>query len=157
MHPERCCCRVNLEATHESNSAMRMLLIDNQPHVRAAMQFLLDQQPGVCIIGTAETSDVLLEQAHILRPDIVLISWDLWRKPAAELLTALRALDVCPKVIVFSSRPEAEQAALKSGADAFFCAYDPPDTFLNVLRTIGDSAEHEDLRRELDDAGQPAP
>jgi DNA-binding NarL/FixJ family response regulator len=143
MHPERCCGRVNLEATYESNSAMRVLLIDNQTHVRAAIQFLLDQQPGVCIVGTADSSDVLLEQAHMLRPDIILISWELWRKPAAELRTALRALDVRPKVIVFSSRPEAEQAALKSGADAFVCAYDPPDTFLNVLQTIGDS---EDIR-----------
>jgi len=143
MHPERCCCRVNLEATCESNSAMRVLLIDNQTHVRTAIQFLLDQQPGISVIGTADTSDVLLEQAHMLRPDIVLISWELWRKPAAELRTVLRALDVRPKVIVFSSRPEAEQPALKSGADAFVCAYDPPDTLLNVLQTIGDS---EDIR-----------
>ena len=42
---------------------MRVLLIDNQPHVRAAIQFLLDQQPGVYVIGTADSSDVLLEQA----------------------------------------------------------------------------------------------
>jgi len=145
-----------LEATYESNNAMRVLLIDNQAHVRAAMQFLLDQQPGVCIVGTADTSDVLLEQTHRLQPDIVLISWELWRKPAAQLRTALRALDVRPKVIVFSSRPEAEQAALKSGADAFVCAYDPPDTFLNVLQTIGDSAEPEDLGSAPDGTGRPA-
>ena len=141
MHPERCCCRVKLEATYESNNAMRVLLIDNQAHVRSAIQFLLDQQPGISVIGTADSSDVLLEQAHLLRPDIVLISWELWRKPAAEFRTALRALDVRPKVIVFSSRPEAEQMALKSGADAFVCAYDPPETFLNVLQTIGDSED----------------
>ena len=141
MHPERCCCRVRLEATYESNNTMRVLLIDNQTHVRAAMQYLLDQQPGVSVIGTADTSDVLLEQARLLRPDILLISWELWRKPAAELWTALRTLDLRPKVIVFSSRPEAEQVALKSGADAFVCAYDPPDTFLNVLQTIGDSED----------------
>jgi DNA-binding NarL/FixJ family response regulator len=156
MHPGRCWCRVKLEAIYESNSAMRVLLIDNQAHVRAAIKFLLDQQPGVCLIGTADTSDVLLEQAHMLRPDIVLISWELWRKPAAELRRALRALDVRPKVIVFSSRPEAEQVALKSGADAFVCAYDPPDTLLNVLQTIGDSAEPEDLGSALDGTRRPA-
>jgi len=134
---------------------MRVLLIDNQTHVRAAMQYLLDQQPGVCIVGTADSSDVLLEQAHRLQPDIVLISWELWRKPAPDLLRALQALEARPKVVVFSSRVEAEPAALKSGADAFLCAYDPPETFLNVLRTIGDSAEHEDLGSALDDTGQP--
>ncbi len=135
---------------------MRVLLIDNQPHVRAAMQFLLDQQPGISIVGTASTSDALPEQARTLRPDIVLISWELWRKPATDLLTALRALDFSPKVIVFSSRPEAQQAALKSGADAFLCAYDPPETFLNVLRTIGDPTEHTDLGSALDGISSPA-
>jgi len=135
---------------------MRVLLIDNQTHVRAAMQYLLDQQPGVCIVGTADSSDVLLEQAHRLQPDIVLISWALWRKPAAELHTALSTLDVRPKVIVFSSRPEAEQEALKSGADAFVCAYDPLDTFLNVLQTTGDSARPEDLGSAPNDTRRPA-
>jgi DNA-binding NarL/FixJ family response regulator len=135
---------------------MRVLLIDNQPHVRAAIQFLLDQQPGIHIVGTANTSDTLPEQAHTLQPDIVLISWELWRKSASDLLMALRALDISPKVIVFSSRAEVEQAALKSGADAFLCAYDPAERILNVLRTLGDPAEHPDLGSEPDVDRQPA-
>jgi DNA-binding NarL/FixJ family response regulator len=134
---------------------MRLLLIDNQPQVRAAIQFLLDQQPGICVVGTANTCDALQEQVRTLQPDIVLISWELWRGPAPDLLRRLRALDVGPRVIVFSSRVEAAPAALKSGADAFLGAYDPPETFLSVLRTIGGQAEHEDLGSERDDTGQP--
>lgn len=129
---------------------MRVFLIDNQPQVRAAIQFLLDQQPGIHIVGTANSSDALEEQARTLQPDIMLISWELWRKPAAELLTTLRALDFSPRVVVFSSRAEVEQAALKSGADAFLCAYDPPERFLSVLRTLGDPPEHPDLGSEPD-------
>ncbi len=124
---------------------MHVLVIDNQPHVRAAIQFLLDQQPRICVIGTGHASDALPEQARVLRPDIVLISWELWRKPAPDLLRTLRALDTRARVVVFSSRVEDEPAALKSGADAFVCAYDPPETFLSVLRAIGGSAEREDL------------
>ncbi len=150
MHPEHCGCRVNTEVLEKGDDAMRVLLIDNQPHVRAAMQFLLDQQPGICIVGTGHTSDALPELARVLRPDIVLISWELWRKPAPDLLRTLRALDVRPKVVVFSSRVEDEPVALKSGADAFVCAYDPPETFLSILRTIGSPAEHEDLGSERD-------
>jgi DNA-binding NarL/FixJ family response regulator len=121
---------------------MRVLLIDNQPHVRTAIQFLLDQQPGISVVGTADTSDVLPERANILRPDIVLISWDLWRKSATDLFSALHALDISPRVLVFGSRLEVEQAALQSGADAFLCVYDPPEKFLNVLRDLGDTAQH---------------
>ena len=134
---------------------MRVLLIDNQPHVRVAMQFLLDQQPGIHIVGTANTSDALPEQAGTLRPDIVLIRWELWRKSATELLRALRARNIRPKIVVFSSRLEVEPAALKSGVDAFVCAYDPPETFLSVLRSIGGPTEHKDLGSERDQADQP--
>jgi len=130
---------------------MRVLLIDNQPHVRAAIQFLLDQQPGIHIVGMGNSSDTLPEQAHTLQPDIVLIGWELWRKSATDPRMALRALDFSPRVVVFSSRVEVEQAALQSGADAFLCAYDPPERFLNVLRTLGDPAEHTDLESERDD------
>jgi DNA-binding NarL/FixJ family response regulator len=130
---------------------MRVLLIDNQPHVRAAIEFLLDQQPGICVVGTANTCDALPEQASRLRPDVVLISWELRCKPATELLTALRALDFSPRVVVFSSRVEVEPAALKSGADAFLCVYDPPERFVSVLRAIGEPAEHADLGSERDD------
>ena len=116
---------------------MRVLLIDNQPHIRTAIQFLLDQQPGFFVVGTADRGDALPEQTNTLRPDIVLISWELWRKSATDLLSALPARDVSPRVVVFSSRVEEEQAALQSGADAFLCVYDPPERFLDVLRTLG--------------------
>src|SRR5690349_19550348 len=106
---------------------MRVLLVDNQPHIRTAIQFLLDQQPGIWVVGTADRGDVLPEQTDTLRPDIVLISWELWRKSATDLLTALHARDVSPRIVVFGSRVEEEHAALQSGADAFLCVYDPPE------------------------------
>jgi DNA-binding NarL/FixJ family response regulator len=119
---------------------MRVLLIDNQPDVRAAIQFLLDQQPGIEVVGTAHASDALQAQVRRLRPDIVLISAELWHGPAPEPLQTIETLELRPRVVVFSSRAEAEGAALKSGADAFFCAYDPPETFLSILETIGGAA-----------------
>src|SRR5262245_4120402 len=99
MRPEHCCCRLNTKVW--GRVTMHVLLIDNQPHVRAAIQFLLEQQPDICVVGTATSCDALLEQVGTLWPDIVLISWELWRKPATELLTTLRALDFSPSIVVF--------------------------------------------------------
>jgi hypothetical protein len=39
---------------------------------------------------------------------------------------------------VLGSRPQAEQAALTAGADAFVSKNDSPDTMLRILRSIGD-------------------
>lgn len=113
---------------------MRVLLADNQPHVRVAIHFLLDQQPNVHLIGAADTCDLLLEQSRTLRPDLILVNWELWRLCCAELCASLRARPQAPKLIVFSSRFEVRQAALNSGADTFFCVYDPPETFIHLVQ-----------------------
>jgi DNA-binding NarL/FixJ family response regulator len=125
----------------EGKRAMRVLLIDHQPHVRAAIQFLLDQQPDIDIVGTAHTCDALQGQLCTLKPDILLVRWELWRRPARELL---RALDARPRLVVFSSRVEAEQTALESGADAFVGVFDPPETILSVLRRLGDERDDDE-------------
>lgn len=117
------------------DATMRVFLADNQPQVRVAIDFLLDLQPNVFLVGAAETSTVLLEQIPTLRPDLVLVNWELWRTSCAQLRLTIRTCPKCPRLIVFSSRFEVQQAALNSGADAFFCLYDPPETFINMLQT----------------------
>ena len=63
---------------------MRILLADNQSKVRFALRALLEQQPGLTIVGeAAEAGDALL-QVEAVRPDLVLLDWDLrgsWNNP----------------------------------------------------------------------------
>ena len=55
------------------------------------------------------------------------------RVAAVDLLPALR--QACPalSVIVLSGRPEAEDAALAAGADAFISKADPPEQLLAAI------------------------
>jgi len=112
---------------------MRILLSDDQPKVRFALRVLLERQPGVEIVGEAIAADDLLAQARTIRPDLVLLGWELPGLSATRSLSALRR--ACPDlyVIALSGRPEARRAALAAGADAFVSKGDPPERLLAAI------------------------
>jgi len=115
---------------------MRVLLADDQPRVRFALCVLLEQQPGLKVVGEASDAQDLLAQAQVTRPDLVLLAWELPGLAAAGSLPALRR--ICPNlfVITLSGRPAARRAALAAGADAFVVKGDAPDELLGILAAI---------------------
>jgi DNA-binding NarL/FixJ family response regulator len=130
---------------------MRILVADDQPKVRSALRLLLEQEPGLSVVGEAAETESLLAQAEAICPDLVLLDWELPSLQATDpstpstgseagsghrLLSALRALCSHLLVIALSGRPEARQAALVAGADAFVSKGDPPEQLLTTLHTI---------------------
>lgn len=122
---------------------IRILLADDQSKVRSALRLLVEQEPGLIIVGEATEAENLLAQVEATQPDLVLLDWELpglqTDDPSTDSgqgrLSTLRTL--CPglKVIALSGQPEARRAALAAGADAFVSKGDPPE---QLLATIGD-------------------
>lgn len=114
---------------------MRVLLADDQAKVRSALRLLLEQQPDVEILGEAVDTTGLLDWVKAACPDLVLLDWELPGLPGVVLLPLLH--DCCPRlqVIALSGRPEARQAALDAGADAFASKGDPPERLLTAVQT----------------------
>lgn len=117
----------------ERELGMRILLADDQPHVRFALRVLLERQPGVVVVGEAIDIVELLAQVEANHPDLVLLGWELPGLATGGALSALRL--ICPEllVIALSSRSEARRAALSAGADAFVSKGDPPERLLGAI------------------------
>jgi len=113
---------------------MRVLLADDQSSVRSALRLLLEQEMGLHELDEATDVSSLLSQVETSCPDLVLLDWELPGSRNTELLPSLRTK--CPQlfVIVLSGHPEARQAALSAGADAFVGKGDPPKVLLATLR-----------------------
>ncbi|MBW7883630.1 MAG: response regulator transcription factor [Caldilineaceae bacterium] len=117
---------------------MRVLLADDEPLLRSAVRFLLEQESGIQIV--AEVTDVaeLLIGVAETRPDIVLLDWELpGLNNTGSVRNVLNSLYTsCPSVtiIVLSGRPEAGRHALASGASTFVSKADPPERLLAALR-----------------------
>jgi CheY-like chemotaxis protein len=110
-------------------SKMRVLLADDQAPVRSALGLLLAQERDIDVVAEADESNSLLHRVEQVHPDLVLLDWEL---PGAtpSLLSALRARCPSLKVIALSGRPDARQAALRAGADAFVSKMDPAEYLL---------------------------
>lgn len=124
---------------------MRIQLADSQPRVRFALRALLEEQPGVWIVGEATHSRDLLAQVETVCPDLLLLSWELPGRPGEDLLVLLRGF--CPQlpVIVLSGQRAARQAALAAGADAFVSKIAPPEGLLAAIEAV----------KKIKNAGKP--
>ena len=65
---------------------MRVLLADDQMKVRSALRLLLEQEPGLSVVGEAAEAKDLLAQVGTERPDLVLLDWELPDQGGAAIL-----------------------------------------------------------------------
>ena len=119
---------------------MRILLADDESNVRYGLRVLLEERSNLQVVGEAADAEHLLAQVAAACPDLVLLSWGLPGLAGADLLPALRRIKDDLYVIVLSGRPEARQAVLDAGANAFISKVEPPERLLAAIA----SAEHND-------------
>ena len=112
---------------------MDILLADDQPQVRSALRLLLEQKANARITGEAENAQDLLRGIGKTSPDAILVDWELPGLSPADGIFSVRQVYPLARIVALSSRPEARQAALRAGADAFVCKGDPPERLLAAL------------------------
>lgn len=114
---------------------MRIFLADGEPEVRTAMQILLDQEPGLRVVGQAGRACGLVDRVRASHADLVVVDWHLPGGQMSDLLPALHNANGVSRVIALGIRPEVERSALAAGADAFVSKTDPPEQLLAALHS----------------------
>jgi DNA-binding NarL/FixJ family response regulator len=112
---------------------IKILLADDQPQVRSALRLLLEQTAYAQVVGEAANASDLLDRFPTLALDTILIDWELPGLSPTDGLSTVRKAFPSARIVALSSRPEAQQAALHAGADAFVCKGDPPEVVLEAL------------------------
>jgi two-component system response regulator DesR len=115
-----------------------LLLADDDVQERTALRRLFEQDPETVIVGEIVDVDGLLEQAQAVRPDLLLLDWELPGMQPAGLVQALHCLGYPLKVIAFGTRPEACAEALAAGVDAFVSKEEPVEELLKTVRSVGE-------------------
>lgn len=117
---------------------MRVVLADDQSWLRSAIRFLLEQMADIETVGEAVDAQHLRRLALDVRPDLVLLDWELPGMQVSgqrrALLGDLRVQNPNIQIIVMSGRPESSRTALAAGANAFVSKADPPEQFLAALQ-----------------------
>ncbi|HYL02837.1 MAG TPA: LytTR family DNA-binding domain-containing protein, partial [Steroidobacteraceae bacterium] len=81
---------------------LKVLIVDDELPARARLRSLLDEIPGIEVVGEAESGAGALAQTHDLSPDIVLLDV---RMPGMDGLEAARHLSVLeePPAVIFTT------------------------------------------------------
>ncbi|MBZ5499323.1 MAG: response regulator transcription factor [Acidobacteriia bacterium] len=97
---------------------IRILVVEQHAMFREALRNLLDQQPGLCVIGEAADGREAVEQVNKLHPDILLLDLITSYLPGMEALRRVAGNSHRVRTIVLADTSEKHHVveALKLGA-----------------------------------------
>ncbi|MFD8760747.1 response regulator [Streptomyces mirabilis] len=134
-------------------NAIRLLLVDDDPLVRAGLSFMMGGADDIEIVGEAADGGEVEELVDRTRPDVVLMDI---RMPVIDGLTAterLRGREDAPQVVVLTTFHADDQVlrALRAGAAGFVLKDTPPVQILDAVRRVaaGDPVLSPAVTRQL--------
>jgi NarL family two-component system response regulator LiaR len=97
---------------------VRVLIVDDHEVVRRGLRFMLDQEPGIEVVGEAGDGMAALAAIRRLDPDVVLLDMVMPGLDGLGVLHALRGEERRPAVIVLTSYADEHKAmeAVRAGA-----------------------------------------
>ena len=118
---------------------LRLLVADDQAVVRMGFTAMLDSQPDMSVVGTAEDGQQAVRMAREFRPDVVLMDI---RMPVLDGIEATRQLsqsEAAPKVLVLTTFDLDDYVydALRAGASGFLLKDATPEEILTAVRVVG--------------------
>ncbi len=124
-------------------AALRLVVVEDEPIVRAGLRMLLDQQSDLTVVAEAADGQEAVEAVTATRPDVVLMDV---RMPVLDGIEATRrivALPDPPRVLVLTTFAHDDHLldALRAGACGFVLKRALPEELAHAVRTVarGDS------------------
>ncbi|MET7294640.1 response regulator transcription factor [Streptomyces griseoloalbus] len=118
-----------------------VLLVDDEPLVRAGLRAVLEAQPDIEVVGEAADGAAVIPLVRQLRPDVVAMDV---RMPLLDGIEATRALlrtvQAPPKILVVTTfeNDEYVYGALRAGADGFLLKRARPAEIVHAVRLVAE-------------------
>ncbi|WP_030316349.1 response regulator transcription factor [Streptomyces sp. NRRL B-3229] len=118
-----------------------VLLVDDEPLVRAGLRAVLEAQPDIEVVGEAADGAAVIPLVRQLRPDVVAMDVRMPLLDGIEATRAvLRTVDRPPKILVVTTFENDEYVyeALRAGADGFLLKRARPAEIVHAVRLVAE-------------------
>ncbi|MCX4231876.1 response regulator transcription factor [Streptomyces ortus] len=118
-----------------------VLLVDDEPLVRAGLRAVLEAQPDIEVVGEAADGAAVIPLVRRLRPDVVAMDVRMPLMDGIEATrTVLRTVDRPPKILVITTFENDEYVyeALRAGADGFLLKRARPAEIVHAVRLVAE-------------------
>lgn len=117
---------------------IRILLVDDQPLFRGAIAALVAHQDDMEVVGEAENGLAGVEQARLLRPDVVIMDVEMPVLSGVEAvgLLAEQAIDAKVIMLTVSDADEHVLEALRLGAHGYLLKDLRPEQLFDMVRAV---------------------
>ncbi|HEY3008342.1 MAG TPA: response regulator transcription factor [Micromonosporaceae bacterium] len=134
---------------------VRVLVVDDDPLVRAGLSMMLDGAHGIAVVGEAADGDEVPAAIDAHRPDVVLMDLRMPRMDGIAAIGRLRRRRHPPEVIVLTTFDTDDNVlrALRAGASGFLLKDTPPPQIVDAVRRVaaGDPILSPQVTRRLMD------
>jgi DNA-binding NarL/FixJ family response regulator len=117
---------------------IKVILADDQPLVRAGLRRLIEQTPGIDVVGEAGTGAEAVRLARDTDPDVVVMDIRMPGLDGIEATQLITAGDARTRVLVLTTFDEDDYvyAALRAGASGFLLKDMALDDILAAIRVV---------------------
>jgi two-component system, NarL family, invasion response regulator UvrY len=117
---------------------IRLLIADDHPVVREGLRRIVEDHPGLQVVGEATTGDEVLASLPRVPADVVLLDVAMPGPGFLEVLQRLRAEHPTVAVLVLSVHPEDQYAmrALRAGAAGYLTKDHSPEQLTEAIRKV---------------------
>jgi two-component system, chemotaxis family, protein-glutamate methylesterase/glutaminase len=84
----------------QADSVKRIMIVDDSRFIRKIVQELLQSDPGLLVAGYATNGQEALEKIDELKPDLILLDWDMPVMKGSTALMHIMIRSPCPVVIL---------------------------------------------------------
>jgi two-component system, NarL family, response regulator LiaR len=120
------------------NEIIRILIVDDHTIVRDGLQALINAETGMQVVGVGADGVEAVEQARLLKPDVILLDLIMPRKDGVQATAEIKKDNPAARILILTSFAEDHQvfSAIKAGAMGYIMKDTSSDELIQAIRDV---------------------
>ena len=123
-----------------AENAIRILIADDHPVVREGLAGMIATQPDMRVVGEAVNGQEAIQQAQMLRPDLILMDLQMPNVDGAAAIREIRRSMPESRVLVVTAFDTDERIlhAVEAGAQGYLLKGSPKEDLFRAIRVVAE-------------------